>query len=73
MNRLLSTLVLVLFLISLITAQDRLTGFDFATRSEVIAQNGMACTSQPLASQVAIDILKQGGSAMMQRLPQMLH
>jgi gamma-glutamyltranspeptidase/glutathione hydrolase len=44
-------------------AQDRLTGRPFATRSEVIAPHGMACTSQPLASQVAIDILKQGGTA----------
>lgn len=44
-------------------AQDRLTGKNFATRSEVIARNGMAATSQPLATQVAIDILKNGGSA----------
>lgn len=44
-------------------AQDRVTGFNFATRSEVIAQNGMACTSQPLATQVALDILKSGGNA----------
>jgi gamma-glutamyltranspeptidase/glutathione hydrolase len=44
-------------------SQDRVTGFNFATRSEVIAQNGMACTSQPLATQVALDILKKGGSA----------
>lgn len=43
--------------------QDRVTGKSFATRSEVIAQNGMAATSQPLATQIAIDILKQGGSA----------
>lgn len=42
---------------------DRLTGLPFATRSEVIARHGMAATSQPLATQVAIDILKQGGSA----------
>ena len=46
-----------------IFAQDRITGHDFATRSEVIAQNGMACTSQPLATQVALDILKKGGNA----------
>ena len=44
-------------------AQDRITGQTFATRSEVIAQHGMACTSQPLATQVALDILKAGGNA----------
>jgi len=44
-------------------AQDRITGKAFATRSEVIARHGMACTSQPLATQVALDILKQGGNA----------
>ncbi len=44
-------------------SQDRITGEAFATRSEVIAQHGMACTSQPLATQVALDILKAGGNA----------
>ena len=42
-------------------AGDRPTGMSFATRSEVIARHGMAATSQPLATQVAIDILKRGG------------
>ena len=44
-------------------SQDRITGKAFATRSEVIAQHGIACTSQPLATQVALDILKAGGNA----------
>ncbi len=44
-------------------SQDRLTGEQFATRSEVIAQNGMAATSQPLATQTALYILRQGGNA----------
>jgi gamma-glutamyltranspeptidase/glutathione hydrolase len=44
-------------------AADRITGEPFATRSEVIAPHGMAATSQPLATQVALDILKKGGSA----------
>ncbi len=47
----------------LLPGQDRITGRRFATRSEVIAKNGMAATSQPLATQVALGILKQGGSA----------
>ncbi len=42
---------------------DRVTGRSFATRSEVIAQHGMACTSQPLATQIALEVLKSGGSA----------
>ena len=44
-------------------AADRLTGESFATRSEVIAQNGMAATSHPLATHAAIQILQAGGSA----------
>ena len=54
---------LLLFFFNSVFAQDRITGLTFATRSEVIAQNGMACTSQPLATQVALDILKSGGNA----------
>ncbi len=42
---------------------DRYVGARFATRAPVIAQHGMAATAQPLATQVAIDILKKGGTA----------
>ncbi len=48
---------------SLLKAQDRINGANFATRSDVIAQNGMAATSHPLATQIALDILKKGGTA----------
>src|SRR5216117_439513 len=44
-------------------AENRPSGRSFATRSEVLARHGMACTSQPLATQAALDILKQGGTA----------
>ena len=42
---------------------DRITGLDFASRSEVLASNGMAATSHPLATQTAISVLKNGGNA----------
>lgn len=45
-------------------AADRITGRDFATRSEVIAPHAMAATSHPLATQIALDTMKAGGSAM---------
>src|SRR6202171_5455857 len=44
-------------------AADRITDAPFATRSEVIAPHAMAATSQPLATQIALDVMKQGGSA----------
>jgi len=42
---------------------DRYSGNTWASRSPVLAQHGIAATEQPLASQIAIDILKKGGSA----------
>ena len=42
---------------------DRVTGEQFASRSEVIGQHGMVATSHPLATQIGIDVLKKGGTA----------
>ncbi len=42
---------------------DRITGQPFATRSEVIAPHAMAATSHPLATQIALDTMQAGGSA----------
>src|SRR3954463_4942955 len=44
-------------------AGDLMTGKPFATRSEVIAQHGMVATSHPLATQIGLDVLKKGGTA----------
>jgi len=43
---------------------DRTQGWLRQHRSEVMARNGMVATSQPLAAQAGIDILKKGGNAM---------
>src|SRR5215469_8195643 len=42
---------------------DRITGKNFATRSEVLATHGMVCTSVPAATVVGVEILKRGGTA----------
>jgi len=44
-------------------AADRVCGRPFATRSEVIAPSAMAATSHPLATQIALDVMRKGGSA----------
>ena len=44
-------------------AGDRITGKPFATRSEVLATHGMVATSVPLATQIGLDVLKKGGTA----------
>src|SRR6056300_708824 len=58
-----SLFILSLFWSLILTAQDRITGESFATRSEVLSRNGMVATSHPLATQIGLDILKNGGNA----------
>ncbi|HJW45795.1 MAG TPA: gamma-glutamyltransferase [Lysobacter sp.] len=61
MRRLLLSLALTLPLAAL--CADRVTGKPFATRSEVYAPHAIAATSHPLATQIALDVMKAGGSA----------
>src|SRR6266481_3520233 len=62
--RTIGSVILPLLVCHLASAQiDRITGKSFATRSEVLARHAMVCTSVPAATQVGIDILKKGGSA----------
>ena len=60
------TWLLLALLVPSITAMaaDRVTGKPFATRSEVYAPHAMAATSQPLVTQIALDVMKKGGSAL---------
>jgi gamma-glutamyltranspeptidase / glutathione hydrolase len=46
------------------TRGDRSSGWLPQSRSEVLARNGMVATSQPLAAQAGLQILKSGGNAM---------
>ena len=56
-------LAALLFAAAPSAAADRITGEPFATRSEVHAPQAMAATSHPLATQIALDVMKAGGSA----------
>lgn len=45
------------------TRGDRASGWLPQSRSEILARNGMVATSQPLAAQAGLQILKNGGNA----------
>ena len=44
-------------------SMNRITGRSFATRSEVLAREAMVATSQPLATQAGLEIIRLGGNA----------
>src|SRR3954452_6030891 len=63
MNSLRVSLAFLFGCIALGQAENRPLGKNFTTRSEVLARHGMVCSSQPLATQASLEVLKQGGSA----------
>jgi gamma-glutamyltranspeptidase/glutathione hydrolase len=63
MKRFLFPVAFVLLVSFAFAQPDRINGRAFATRSPVLAQHGMVCTSHPLATQIGLDVLKAGGSA----------
>ncbi|GAB5408482.1 MAG: gamma-glutamyltransferase [Balneolaceae bacterium] len=66
MKKLISVIIfltLIFITESLMAQIDREAGNMISTRSEVISQRGMVATSQPLATQVGLQILKNGGNA----------
>ena len=61
---LISIMSVAILLPNLGNTADRVTGSQFSTRSPVLANNAMVATSQPLATQVALEIMRKGGNAM---------
>ena len=58
-----ASLLCVMALMPVVHGYERVTGRDFASRSEVYATQGMVATSQPLATQAGLRVLEEGGNA----------
>lgn len=56
-------LIVLIPILGTLMAADRPYGPPYMTRSESIARDAMAATSHPLATQIALDILRKGGNA----------
>ncbi len=63
MKNVLSITLILGLLFQTTHAADRVTGETFALRSPVLATEAMAATSQPLATQAALEIMRKGGNA----------
>jgi gamma-glutamyltranspeptidase/glutathione hydrolase len=63
MRRLSSGALSLALAIGAASAADRTEGRMFATRSVVYARHGMVAAAHPLAVQIGVDVLRQGGSA----------
>jgi gamma-glutamyltranspeptidase/glutathione hydrolase len=60
---------LICCVVTLMTMRNQSAGYDrpsgelFQSRSVIVAQHGIVATSQPLAAQAGLDVLKAGGNA----------
>jgi gamma-glutamyltranspeptidase/glutathione hydrolase len=58
-----AVLAMVVVMSGVATAADRPEGHSFATRSVVHARHGMVAAAHPLAVEIGLSVLKEGGSA----------
>ena len=57
------SLIVAMSIYALTVSRVQAAGEEFRTRSPVIARSGIVATSQPLAAQAGLEVLKAGGNA----------